>query len=306
MITVWQGSCNQWDCDEMGHMNVRVYIEKQTEGLHSFAHHMAMPHAFRKDMPSTLIPVEQHIRYIREARPGMPLSMQACVLSFGDDDVWVYQDMRHADGKAAAAFRTRLVHAEVKTGRAFPWSIRSKEALKALMDTPPDDTAPRSFDLNTQTRPLSEITQDVVNDVGAPMIGTGVVPVHHLDIHGRMSHHWFIGRLSDSVPNLLYTWRQRVAEIEDTPTGGAVLEYRIKYHAFPKAGDRWTAYSSIGEIKEKTHSIVHWMMNPDTGTPWMTSEAVAITMDLQKRKAIATSPERKKEIAKIAPAGLTI
>jgi acyl-CoA thioester hydrolase len=32
VIPLWQGSCNQWDCDEMGHMNVRVYVEKQLEG----------------------------------------------------------------------------------------------------------------------------------------------------------------------------------------------------------------------------------------------------------------------------------
>ena len=47
MKTLWRGSCNQWDCDEMGHMNVRVYVEKQLEGLAVFAHALGMPHAFR-------------------------------------------------------------------------------------------------------------------------------------------------------------------------------------------------------------------------------------------------------------------
>jgi len=64
MITLWQGSANQWDCDEMGHMNVRVYVEKIMEGLGTFAKAIDMPHAFRARTPSTLIPVDQHIRFI--------------------------------------------------------------------------------------------------------------------------------------------------------------------------------------------------------------------------------------------------
>ena len=35
MIPLWSGIANTWDCDEMGHMNVRVYVEKAMEGLGS-------------------------------------------------------------------------------------------------------------------------------------------------------------------------------------------------------------------------------------------------------------------------------
>lgn len=36
MIPLWSGIPNTWDCDEMGHMNVRVYVEKAMEGLGNF------------------------------------------------------------------------------------------------------------------------------------------------------------------------------------------------------------------------------------------------------------------------------
>ncbi|MCU0732627.1 MAG: thioesterase family protein [Hyphomonas sp.] len=84
MIPLWQGSCNQWDCDEMGHMNVRVYVEKQLEGMTALAHLAGMPNAFRLETPSTILPVDQHIRFVREVMPGKPISMRGCVLEIGD------------------------------------------------------------------------------------------------------------------------------------------------------------------------------------------------------------------------------
>lgn len=104
MIPLWQGSCNQWDCDEMGHMNVRIYVEKQLEGLVAFAHELAMPEAFRQNSPSTVVPVDQHIRFVREVLPGKPISMQGCVLEYGECDAVIYQELRHTDGALAAAF----------------------------------------------------------------------------------------------------------------------------------------------------------------------------------------------------------
>ena len=109
MIPLWKGNVNAWDCDEMGHANVRIYAEKAVEGFGSFAAAIAMPHAFRAGSPSTLIPVDQHIRYIREATSGVPLTMTGCVLSWDENSVVLYQDIRHFDGRPAAAFRTRLV-----------------------------------------------------------------------------------------------------------------------------------------------------------------------------------------------------
>ena len=33
---VWRGGVNTWECDEMGHMNVRFYLAKAMEGLPHF------------------------------------------------------------------------------------------------------------------------------------------------------------------------------------------------------------------------------------------------------------------------------
>ena len=307
MITVWQGSANQWDCDEMGHMNVRIYIEKMMEGLGTFAHAIEMPCAFALSSLSTLIPVDQHIRFIKETRPGQPLVMHACVLEVTQSDTLLYQELRHADGSPAAAFRTRLVHAETKSGRSFPWNQRTRAALENLKGIPPEDTAPRSIAPNGPRHPVEKISRKIALANGAPCIGLGTIPAHHCDAYGRMRTEWFMGRISDSVPNLLHEWRIAVAKaIGGVRTGGAVLEYRLIYHAYPKAGDQFEAYSSFARAEEKFHSLIHWLVDPITGTPWLTSEAVAVTFDLNARKIIKTQPEQIEILKKMAPAGLDV
>ena len=305
MIPLWKGIANTWDCDEMGHMNVRVYVEKAMEGLGNFAGAIQMPHAYRPNAPSTLLPAEHHIRYIAEAHAGKPLTMTGCVLEWDETSALIYQDMRHGDGRPAAAFRTRVLHVDTKTGKPFPWSTRSRVQLEALIDTPPDDTKPRGIDSSVTPIPSSMATMDQVIAAGAPEIGRGMVLPRECDTFGRFWAPWFMGRISDSVPTLLHDWRSKVAASNgDVRMGGAVLEYRLIYRKWPRAGDRYVIHTSLADVAEKTHSLSHWVLNPDTGEAYITSQAVAVTFDLDKRKVIPTPPEQIAELEKLAPRGL--
>ncbi|MEM1086855.1 MAG: thioesterase family protein [Pseudomonadota bacterium] len=307
MIPLWSGSANTWDCDEMGHMNVRVYMEKAMEGLGSFAAAMSMPHAFRDGAPSTLIVKEHHVRFIREVHPGRPIRMTGCVLEWDEVSALLYQDMRYGDGTPAAAFRTRVFHVDAKTGKPFPWSTRSKAQLEALLGKAPDDTKPRGLDIDKAPIPQRDATLARAIKTRAPEIGRGAIPPQHCDVFGRMHAAWFMGRISDSVPNLLYDWRKQVAaSAKGSQMGAAVLEYRLVYRKWPRAGDRYVVHSALAKAAEKTHTLSHWMLDPDTDEAWMTSEAVAVTFDLNTRKVIPTPPDQIAALEKIAPRGLTL
>ncbi|WP_084398100.1 thioesterase family protein [Henriciella aquimarina] len=307
MIDLWKGSANTWDCDEMGHMNVRIYLEKAFEGLGMLAARCHLSHVYRPHAPSTLIPREQHIRFIREVLPGRPLSMQGCVLEVGADTVTVYQQLVHGDGTVAAAFRTQLVHADTANMKPFPWSARTRRALEALIEPPPEETAPRGLDMTKTPLETDKITRAMAEDQGVNVIGLGMVAPQHCDLFGRMAPAWFIGRVSDSVPNLLYDWRKRVADsVPGRQMGAAVLESRIIFRRWPKAGDLFEIRTALGTAAEKTHSLVHWMLDPVTGQPWMTNEVVALTFDTKARKAIATPPDMMDDLARIAPGKLEL
>lgn len=307
MITLWQGSCNQWDCDEMGHMNVRIYAEKQLEGLAVLAHQLAMPEAFRPGSPSTILPVDQHIRFVREVLPGRPLLMRGCILEILDSEAVIYQELRHADGSLSAAFRTRIRHIDTAEGEAFPWTDRTRSLMQAVLGTTPTEALPRSFDPDRPGLALDEITLKKVEEIAAPRIGLCAVPPDHCGAHGWMVPSWFIGRISDMVPNLLHDWRVRVGQASGSQhMGAAVLEYRLRYHRYPRAGDVMVGHSSFGGVNGKTHRLVHWLMDPATGGPWATSEAMAISLDLKARKAVAAPAEMIAELGRIAPQGLDL
>ena len=88
--------------------------------------------------------------------------------------------------------------------------------------------------------------------------------------------------------------------------GGAVLEYRLIYRKWPRAGDRIVMHTSLANVAEKTHSLAHWALDPDSGEAYITSQAVAVTFDLDKRKVIPTPAEQIAELEKLAPRGLVL
>ena len=54
-VEVWSGGVNTWECDEMGHMNVRFWVAKAQEGLAGLAAQLGMPRAFAGDGEATVI-----------------------------------------------------------------------------------------------------------------------------------------------------------------------------------------------------------------------------------------------------------
>jgi acyl-CoA thioester hydrolase len=309
MIEVYRGSANTWETDEMGHMNVRFYVAKMMEGLAELAHVAGLPNAFRPGADSTLAPRDQHIRFLREALAGKPFHMRACVLDVCETSVLVYQQIDHTGGPPCATFRTWVDHVDSDSGAAFPWSASTRAALEALRGEAPAELGPRSLDLSVP--PRAAATMADADAIGAPVIGRGVVPPQDCDASGRMAPEFFIGRVSDSVGNLVGPWREEVAAAarargEQVRTGGAVLEYRIVYRRWPRAGDRFVIRSCLGPVREKVHGFVHWIIDPDTGEAWSTAEVAAVTLNLDTRKIVPAPAEQMEALKRLAPSGLTV
>jgi acyl-CoA thioester hydrolase len=309
MIELYRGSANTWECDENGHMNVRFYVARMMEGLAELAAQAQMPDAFRDKARFTLRPRDQHIRFIKEAHAARPFVMTGCVLEVAESSVLVYQQIDHASGEPCATFRTWIDHIDLETGQPFPFPSAALGALEGMAGHAPPELGPRSLDLG-----LKPLARPLLSDAEAAQvaaIGRGVVDPRQCDRRGVMLPEFFIGRLSDSMPVLLRPWRDRMAEIamaagHTVRSGGAVLEYRIVYRRWPRAGDRFVVRSSLAFVKEKVHSFVHWILDPCTGEAWATSQAVAVALNLETRKIIPASLEMQAEMLKLVPAGLSL
>jgi acyl-CoA thioester hydrolase len=273
---VWRGSVNTWECDQTGHMNVRFYLARAVEGLASLAARLGLPGGFRPNADATLIAGDHHMRFLKEARAGEALSMRAGVISIDKCSAWILQLLLHADGQPAAAIQTRVIHATSREERPFPWSAMTLERAAHLRVEVPERLAPRSLSLDP---PSGDANLEAAERSGMTQLALGAFGAEDCDVFGRVLPWKVLGRISDGVPTLLSAGQPR-----DPNIGGAVLEFRLAYQAWPKAGDRFDLRSGIAGFDDRIRRVVHWVIDPDTGQPWATGEAVAVALDLTARK----------------------
>ncbi|MGQ0532501.1 MAG: thioesterase family protein [Caulobacteraceae bacterium] len=300
---LYQGSVNTWECDDGGHLNVRFHFERAFAGLAHMARALGLPRAYAESAGSTLIAQEAHVRFLKEARPGAPLVMHGGVVELGETDATLCLDMRHADGARGTVFTFKMRHVETRGLRGFPWSARTKDAAKRLKCKLPDHAKPRSIDL---TQAPAHVTRQRAVELGATRIGGALVQPDQCDALGRLRGEHIAGRISDSAPNLLTQWRNAVASDSGAAPAGAVVEARVVFRKFPRAGDLIEVHSGIVEIGDKTLRLVHWIVDPESGGAWASMEAVALTFDTSTRKAIAPSAEARERVGKLVVAGLSV
>ncbi|PVM85920.1 thioesterase family protein [Caulobacter endophyticus] len=304
-VEIWRGGVNTWDCDEMGHMNVRFYVVRAMEGLAGLAAEMGLPHAFAPHANATLVVREHHIRFLKEAHAGAPLHMLGGVIEIGETEARLLQLLVHsATGELAATFQTTVAHVTPREGEAFPWPSIVRERAKALAVEVPERAQARSVDLAPAVPQASLPRAD---DLGLTRISLGALSTGECDAFGRMRAEQFIGRVSDGIGAFIAPLRDIVAEAADPApdrVGGAVLEYRIVYLAWPRLGDRLEVRSGLIGSEGRVMRCAHWLLNPDTGQPWGTSTVSAITFDLDARKAVAISPAAAAKLAQRSVEGL--
>ncbi|HKR89487.1 MAG TPA: thioesterase family protein [Phenylobacterium sp.] len=302
MVEVWRGGVATWECDSMGHLNVGFYMAKAMEALIGLAAELGMPHAFAPRAEATLIVREQHIRFLREAQVGARLHIDAGVLAMGEDDASVLLLMRHHDGEPAASFRMRVVHATAREGRAFPWPHWARARAAAITIEAPERAAPRSVSLDPVAVAAS-LPQAL--ELGLQRIGFGGFRIGDCDAFGRMRTELVIARISDSVAHLM------AGLLEDLAAGGrklgaVALEYRLIYLDWPRAGDLYELRSGFLGAEPRLRRMVHWFLDPATGRPWASAEAVAAVFDVEARKTVALTETELAAWAAVITPGLTL
>ncbi|WP_293475361.1 acyl-ACP thioesterase [Phenylobacterium sp.] len=284
-IEVWRGSVAAWECDAMGHLNVGFYVAKSMEALAVMAAELGLPRAFAPTAQATLIVREQYVRFLREARMNTPLTMTGGVLEIGEQEARLLFVMRHPTGDMAATFQTVVAHATAREGRAFPWSDRVRARAEALRTQVPEGGAPRSVVL-APVEPRASL--DRAEALGMARAGLGAVLAQDCDAFGRLRTEGVMQRLSPAMPHLFLGQRPAPGA---GGRGGAALEYRLIHRAWPRAGDRVVLRSGFQGGDGRFQRIFHWVLDPETGKPWATAEAISVAFDLTTRKMITMSDE---------------
>ena len=295
-LEVWRGGVNTWECDEMGHLNVRFYVARAMEGLVGLASAMGMSGAFHPNAEATLLLRDQHIRFMREARPRAALHMIGGLLDISETEARFVQVLIHSStGEVAASFQTVVSHVTARDARPFAWSRHTRALAADLFMQVPPRAGPRSLDLAPShgRASLAEARRlDLI------CLASGAVGAGDCDSFGRMRPEFLIGRISDGIPalNAALGPRDGAEQAAAPRTGGAVLEYRIAYLAWPGAGDRFEIHSGLAGVDERTTRYIHWMVDPESGQAWGSALAVAVGLDLDARKIVPLDPAARRRL----------
>jgi len=292
MHTLWRGNANAWECDELGHLNVRFYIAKAAEAAGALADRIGMRQAFTRRAVSTLIARELTVRFLAEARPGSPLAIRGGVTAHDETSLQAVLILDHcARGAPAATFTVRLDHADPVTGKAFPWSSRTREALEALTTDAPAEAKARSLSLEPGEQ---NVSLERAGALGMKPLGLGRINADEVDVFGRMRPEFAIAKVSDSFIHLHGVfpeqWAAHVSG-ENPASAVAVLEARILFHHFPLAGQGYDIRSGLAAATSNVRTIVHWAFDTHKGAPLWTMQVVGGLIDLKTRRLTPTDPQ---------------
>jgi len=301
MRDLWRGNANAWECDEMGHLNIKPYVAKASEALGALANIVGVSNLEDPRAASALSPRELHVRYLAEARPGAPLVIGGGFSAISQREATACLIMRHAlAGAAAAAFTLRVDHIDPRDGRIIDFDADTRAAAEGLIVTPPDIAQPRSSRMQP---PAGDAALDAADALGLMEIGRGMYRVHDVDAFGRVRLDAHVGRISDSVAH--YFGQLRGAT-QDSGVGGALLEARFVIHEAPSSGDLYVIRSGVVEFMGKALRLVHWFLDPVTGRPWVTMEGISVFLDLKARKVAPPPDDMRAAIEAALVPGLAI
>lgn len=302
LIEVYRNSINSWDCEMMGHLNVQFYVAKAVDGLSALGQHLGLGPAFVRDQGARMRVREQHIRFLREQRPGAPVTIRAGVLEASARRIRVYEEMQNTGTReVAATFVADVELQDVHTGRPLMLPASARDATQRLRTDLPSYAAPRGLGL-TAPRLAPALTDANSNGMVATYLGE--VKNAMCDEHGRMTTAACMGVVSDAFPNLLAEAGQTGRP--HTGLGGAALEYRFVYRQTPRVGDLIGLRSGIKSIGSKTYVICHWMFDMVSAEAVATAEQVAVMLDLNARKAIAITDEVRVGLQRVLVVGIAI
>ena len=272
----YRGSVNRWECDENDHLNVRFYVDKHWQTLCGGVGSLSVqPHVGVEELQWRLS--VQHLRFLQESRLAAPLSGYAGIIRQTSDYIDVLTELRQSfTDEPVSACVHRLTSLQGKVTDELPRYAEPR-------GVPDEDLA------------HSRLSLHEVDGYGFKTIGMGVAQGDECGSNDMLAVHHYMGRISDSMPHLWGLLHAEAGEM-DEDEGGAVLEYRLRYHRPLKLGERFVVASGIGEVGEKVQRFAHLLFNADDGGICLSAEAAGVRMDLVERRAKVLTPEMQDQM----------
>ncbi|NWG45254.1 MAG: thioesterase, partial [Alphaproteobacteria bacterium] len=176
--------------------------------------------------------------------------------------------------------------------------------IEASLVEAPGHVGPRSLSLDPPAGTPSLARADAL---GLATLRLGSVHPSTCELDGRLRAEYFIGAISDGVPNLVRRFRpDALPDRPDEPVGGAVVEFRVVVHRWPRAGDLITVRSGLAGFTDKVFQLVHWVLDAERGDAVASAAGIAVSFNLKTRKLVPIAEETRAHLQGMTIAGLAL
>lgn len=114
MEETYRGSVFSWECDEVGHMNVRYYVAKFDEASWQLMAKVGLTPKYLRSNNKSVVSVEQHIKYINELLPGDLIVVRSKAMEIKKSFIKFHHQMINSQtGQVAAEMTVVGVHLDL-------------------------------------------------------------------------------------------------------------------------------------------------------------------------------------------------
>jgi len=295
-ILTWAGECSAWECDELGHLNMRHYVGKFSQARHFLFVKLGLVNAFKASALSTVRVKDLHIKYQDEARPGQPLKIMSAVLSVAEQTIRLCHIMYHADGRIAATQVETVEHIYLRNNKAFNWPKRllqnAQDFSASCPDNPPESAMPRNLDINT---PHIGQTNQNLEAHGIVPIGVGVMTASEMDASGFAATESIFGRNTSTVGWFEQGWPELYdADYMKAQGSAAVLEVFAVFHKYPRQGGAYSYSAAAISANSYTRTFLHNFNDAVTGECLVSCTVNGCLFNLKTRKLTKASSAQLK------------
>lgn len=284
----------------MGHMNVRHYFGRANEGLSVLCLQLGLGPRELQEQGLLLRARDQHIRFSKELRPGAGYVMRAGGIEHTPETLTTYEELRTVSDEVSATIVTELGLLQRGAQTVVPWPNKVREGLAQQHCELPNYAAPRGV-VARASRARPTRGEAIARGMLPGYLGP-VTPVD-CDADGVMRESACIGRIADGIAHF-FTRLQSGPRPEGV--GGAALEYRFVFHAWPRLSDVIEVRSALSALNNKAMQVTHYMFDVATSECFASSQAVVVWFDLVARKAIAFPEDVRPQLQAKVIEGLTI
>ena len=288
LVDVYRSSVSTWECDQMGHLNVQFYLDKADIGLNILCRQLGLDRQTLSEQQARVHTCEHHVRFIREQHAGAPLTLRAGIIAVNGEQLEVYLELLNPARKEVAASIITTAELRHVSGDPLPLPDSVREQAQRRLVEVPQEHAPHGVARGTP-RPAPTLAE--ANEMGMLHTYLGIVPQTMCEADGGLAVRSYMGIVSEGIPHMLSRIRDSI--IPDQRLGGAALEYRWIYYQRPRAGDLVAMRSAIISIGNKAYRLGHWLFDAETGQAIATTEAVAVILDLDARRALVIPDEAR-------------